>query len=354
MSDVHNRDDQFQNKENILRDLANGGEENKSNPQDPNIEVEGKIDLGRVETNAERKENRNKEFASFASDNMGYRKTPTIGLPSKGMFYPPDIDISKRPLDVEEIKHYSTMDEDDFIDIDDKVNYVLKKGLKIYSGGKEISHKYLKEADKLFLLFDIRDITFDDRENILYQTVQSPCHGKKEKVEIENSVFGYYEIKKAIMHYYSEEERCFIITHKSDKPKFQPFRLYVPSIGVLQFISRYIRDKEIEKQRQKGGFYDKQFLTFLQFMVKDWVDLTNDTIDKYYKDYKSWGPDKHSVVCLWVEKMDLSIKPTIERRCKEEGCDKPFSTQIRFRDGYKSIFYIQDTIREVFPDLEED
>ena len=68
---------------------------------------------------------------------IGYKNMPMESLPSKGKYYPKDFKLSFRSATLDEIKHYSSMDEADLIDVDEKIGMVLNVCIRItFSGNK--------------------------------------------------------------------------------------------------------------------------------------------------------------------------------------------------------------------------
>jgi diadenosine tetraphosphate (Ap4A) HIT family hydrolase len=82
------------------------------------------VNLGRV--NMDRFNGEKAESADF---HLGYHVIPTLSLPSGGMFYPDGTEISIRSAKVAEIRHFSTIDETNVLDIDEKLNQILESCL---------------------------------------------------------------------------------------------------------------------------------------------------------------------------------------------------------------------------------
>jgi len=280
---------------------------------------------------------------------LGYKNMPMASLPSKGNFYPIDFVLEFRALTLEEIKYYSTMDENDIYDVNDKIYSVLQQGVRCMVRGKIGSFRDLTETDKIYMIFAIRDLTMlrHGKEVKLTQVVPCTKCEEKTKVEIVNDIFGYYEIPRGIMRWYNEEKRGFYVT----SPKLDsPIEAYVPTIGTMDFISKYVREKEKMKREGKDGFYDKQFMTFLQFLVPDWRMLNDKYVSEMYGKFKSvWNSDKHQALIEFSEKLAFSIKPTIDVTCKNEH---KANVPIIFRRGYRSIFDISGIGEELFSDSE--
>ena len=87
----------------------------EANENETSVESEepknlGKVDMSRFQP-AEAKE---------ADFHLGYHSIQIDSLPSGGMFYIPGTEISIRSAKVAEIRHFSTMDETNILDVDEK------------------------------------------------------------------------------------------------------------------------------------------------------------------------------------------------------------------------------------------
>ena len=98
---------------------------------------------------------------------VGYIEFDTANLPSGGNFYRSDMKIHIRPARVGEIRDFSTMDEQNIKDVDDKLNNMLMMCIKINFGKGAGSYKDLMEEDRIYLLLALRELTFKDGESQL-------------------------------------------------------------------------------------------------------------------------------------------------------------------------------------------
>jgi hypothetical protein len=308
--------------------------------------------LGEVETPEAKYAREQAEYRKDA-ERIGFRELDFANVPSKGMFYESGRKHMFRSANLEEIKHYSSMDEADLMDIDAHVNEIIDRCTKITLGNNRGigSYKDISEFDKIHMIFSIRDLSMlkHKRERKLMQEVKCKHCPTTNKVEINNQLFGYYDIPKGIMRWYSSTERCFVI---NDPAIETPLKIYIPTVGVLEYMAAYVKKKEIEKQRNEGGYYDKQFLTFAQFLIPDWRDL--DEEGKFLKELEHrvknvWNYDKHSLMVNLVEKLTYGIKPNIEFNCEE--CKGRLQTLVRFR-SYKSLFDLSDVADRLLSDTE--
>lgn len=319
--------------------------------EDLNIAKDAPKSLGKVETEFDKKQDRKEEYRAIA-DEMGYKTIAVDSLPSKGRFNDTSMRIKIRSLEVHEIKEYSSLNEDDLMDIDNKITDVLARAVRVYTNQGEVGHGVLKEADKFFLLFAVRDLTMDksQRERTLILPSECPNCGKVHKRKIDSQIFGWYEVPDGFDKFYSSTERCFVINLPEDD--INNLKIYIPSVGVIKKSTSYIMEQEKKKRQGKGGYYDMEFMARLQFLAKDESVITDRGVKELYDRYKSFTSNEFTAVCSIVERLDVSIKPTVETHCvkttKEGGCGERFTTPIRFPDGYRSIFDFSNITGKLF------
>jgi hypothetical protein len=218
---------------------------------------------------------------SFATP-TGFKHIDNLALPSKGMFYPDDFHISCRGLDIEEVKHYSTINEDSNLDIENHLNQVLEKACRISVGNVNLSYKDLKLADKLYMIFVIRDMTMSKHNRQVNLRLPSICtNGHITNLTIDSEMFSFYKInEKFFESYYNSNLKCFNI------PKYD-LKIYIPSIGVTEALFQYAKHKEDLKQKGdlSGSTYNKEYFKFLLLLIPDFRNLTIAKIDAMMKKY---------------------------------------------------------------------
>ena len=111
-------------------------------------------------------------------DNLGYLKIDVASLPTQGMFYPEGTEIRIRAARGEEIKHWSTMNDQDLnqlSQVDDILNYIIERCVSVKLPGIMGGNwKDLKDVDRFYLLLAVREFTFLDGDN------EPWCHSHKE------------------------------------------------------------------------------------------------------------------------------------------------------------------------------
>jgi hypothetical protein len=114
-----------------------------------------------------------------------------------GKFYPIGTMFMVRPAQVREIQAYSMVDDNNFYDIVEKMNDVLQSCVRVkYPDGKIGSYIEVKDQDRLFLVFLIRELTFQQGNSL---TVNSKCScGEDVQMELKRDNFSFHEIDEKL------------------------------------------------------------------------------------------------------------------------------------------------------------
>ena len=312
--------------ENILANKEAQGQFNQTNEStsvDPIEESISKQGLGSV--NMDRF---GPEKASSSDLHLGWHIINMQDLPSRGRFYPRDMEIKIRSAKVAEIRHFSTMDENNILDIDEKLNSIVQSCTVVSSSNSRVSFKDICEEDRFFIILSVRDLTFPEPENALKVNFTAPS-GNTHDIEIKRDYFRFFEIPGEIEKYYDESARGFVIKTKSYGDIF----MKPPSIGVMQEVTKYIKDRQ-----EKGINIDQSLIQILPFISTDWRSFNQKKIFDMEVDMNGWDNKKYTLLYRLAEKMKVGIQPEMQVIVEDEEASVP----INFRDGIKSIFIIQD------------
>jgi len=272
------------------------------------------------------------EEVNFANE-IGWKTIDLQTLPTQGMFYPIGTKMAIRAATVGEIRHWSTMDESDINSIENALNLVIEKCLQIVIPGKRAFHKDLKEIDRLYLIFAIRELTFKNGENKLMTDVKNSS-GSSHKIEITKDVISYFKPDQKLLKFYSEVERCFIFPLKSG----EMFKMYLPSLGITSFLKNY----RLKKQ-QEGKQLDEDFEKFAIFMFEDWRILNDSVYENKHQESYNWSIEKLSVFSNVVDLFKGSVQPGITTMIEGEEV----SASLNFPGGIKSLFVIPDVLDQL-------
>ena len=171
-------------------------------------------------------------------DNLGYLKLDVKSLPTQGMFYPEGTEISIRAARGSEIKHWSTMNDQDtaqLSQVDDILNYIIEKCVSVKMPGILGSNwRDLKDVDRFYILLAVREFTFLDGDNELLVPVSE---GKN--IPVQKEMIDFIEIPEKILKYYSPQDRCFVFELTNGKT----IRMHIPSLGTTQWLKNYAQGK---------------------------------------------------------------------------------------------------------------
>jgi hypothetical protein len=274
-----------------------------------------------------------------------WKNLPIHLLPSKGLFYPEGTRMAIRPCDVKEIRHFSTIDEDDSLDIERKLSFILERCLRIdFPGEGVVSYKDLKQEDRFYIIMAIRDLTFLRGENSLMLVPDKKCENTKdcktiEGFELRSGNLSSYELEEEILKRYNPQTRSFIFTLKNEEKSFE---MLVPTIGVTQALSDFVsicsrRNIEIEDG----------FLEIAPFIIPEWRGLNFDSVlDIMKRTSNEWNKKEFSLLYQISEKIKIGTKTEAKQKCQVCG-EGEVTAQITFPGGIRSLFLISDIFREL-------
>lgn len=264
-------------------------------------------------------------------------------LPSKGLFYPKGTELLIKSAKTKEIRHWSTMDEHDPIDVREKMAFILNKCTKFKIKGKPIHFNLndFLEVDKFHILFRIQELTFPNNENKLMANIKctNPKCGVVNRVQVGSQNLLGFEIPKGLEKWYSEEERQFVIP--SEKLN-ETLRFSMPTIGVTNAI-RDFRQGEVKK----GIDLDESFYNFSPYLISDFRNLSKDQIHTLKLQSNGWSQNKFLAIHKFTE--DLKKSSVNKVTCVCESCKTQITTSIFLGGSFtvKDIFVISARFDEL-------
>lgn len=288
-----------------------------------NKEGLGKVNMARF----------NPDKADSADFHLGYHNVDMDSLFSKGRFYPQDTKISIRSAKVAEIRHFSTMDETNLFDIEEKLNGIVKGCARIESPTKKLSYKDLLEEDRIAIILAIRDLTFPEAENKLMLKAEN-SYGVTQDVELATQNLMGTSIPEEIEKYYDAVARCFRIQTKSSGE----ILMRPPSIGVMEIVTKYIKEQQESRKR-----WDQSFVQILPYIQLDWRGFNTKEVFNQEVAFQGWNEKKYMVMYRLAEKMKIGAQPEMEVDVDGELVKLPLD----FPGGIKSLFIISDLAGEL-------
>ena len=265
-----------------------------------------------------------------------WKNIPAEVLPSNGFGYPKGFELAIRSAKVSEIRHFSTVDESDRLDLDDKLNHMISKCMRIKWDGGVLDPMDLWYEDRFFVVMSIRDMTFIKGENRILLPLQKNCKSDKcslpNEIELRSNFLDSFELDLDLIKRYNPEKYCFEFVPKDGSPGID---LYIPTIGVTTKCRRILKSKRNTEKK-----FDESFADVSTFIIPDWRNLDERTYDQYERSSADWTPLQFSIVDQMSKKINFATKSRIFTKC--ESCGGEAAASIRFPGGYRSLFIISD------------
>jgi hypothetical protein len=261
-------------------------------------------------------------------------------LPSQGLCYHTNAEILLRPAKTKEIRHWSTIDDNDPLDVRDKINFILNACTKfIIPGVKPLTFNDFLEIDRYHILFRIYELTFPNQENKLFANIKCKHDGLINNTQVLSRNLKGFEYPKDLLKWYSKEDRCFkIVSEKLN----ETFYLYLPTIGV----ENKFRTKRMDDEA-KGIEIDESFYEFGPYLVKEWRGLTPQDIVNLKFDSINWPDNKFIFIHRFTEQLKNSSLNKVMSLC--ETCKNVTESHIFLEGSFtvKDIFIISGRLDEL-------
>ncbi len=248
-----------------------------------------------------------------AASESSWKLLDLRSLPSQGLFYPEGTELLLRSAKTKEIRHWSTIDENDPLDAIEKINFILNSCTKIkVLNGRPLNYNDFLEIDRYHILFRLYELTFPNQENKLFANIKCSRDGHVNNTQVlSNNLIGF-EYPQDLMKWYSEEDRCFKI--HSEKLN-ETLYLYLPTIGTENKFK--LKKKE---DQAKGVEIDDAFYDFGPYLIRDWRTLNNSILTDLKFNSLGWPENKFVFIHKFTRKLKdahLNKVASICDKCKE-------------------------------------
>lgn len=259
-----------------------------------------------------------------------------------GLFYQKGTQIKIRAALVEEVQAYSIVDDRNPIDVVEKMYQLLSSCVRIFHhNGTRGSYRDIREPDKFFLIFMIRELTFQKGNSfakdikcefcshefkVVYRTTSNQDHPK---------TFVNYEMPLELQKYYNSEEACYHIPINNTTYKLAP-----PTIGINEIVL-----KELKDRLHTDNPPNLSFLKFLPFLLWDRITITPEGLKAKEQEHRK-GLDMQTFQILnkVIDKMIFGVK---ELSIKCPSCGQEVHTPMTFPTGAAGIFAFSDSLTEL-------
>jgi hypothetical protein len=249
-----------------------------------------------------------------------------------GIFYPVGSTIQIRSAEVAEIQAYSMIDDTNYYDIVEKMNEMLSSCVRIkFPDGEIGSYMDIKDPDRFYLIFTIRELTFQQGNSLVTKTTCS-C-GKESQIELRRENFRNFEVPDQLKRYYDNSNRCFTF----ETINGEIFRLAPPTIGLQKAFTDYIVKENAEKRKP-----NLSFLKIIPFVLHDRTTITLEGIKAKLDEFKKIDGDSFQFLNAAVEKLSFGIKE-VTGKC---SCGLEVHSDMIFPDGPSAVFVVHDAFEK--------
>ena len=246
-----------------------------------------------------------------------------------GKFYPQGTTLMIRAAQVKEIQSYAMVDDNNFYDIIEKMNDMLQACVRVkYPDGKMGTYLDVKDQDRLYLIFVIRELTFQ-QGNALAVNVKCSC-GAENSIELTRKNFKFHQIDEKLDRFYDKIKSAFVFNTTNNKE----FELTPPNIGLQKAFADYI----IKENNGKIS-PNLSFLKIIPFMLNGRNTITYDGIKSKLYEFEAMDDISVQFLNAAVSKMTFGIKE-ITKKCN--SCGVEVHTDMTFPNGASGIFIIRD------------
>lgn len=251
-----------------------------------------------------------------------------------GKFYPQGTTLMVRAAQVREIQSYSMVDDNNFYDMVEKMNDMLQACVRVkYSDGKIGTYLDIKDQDRIYLIFLVRELTFQ-QGNALTVKVKCSC-GSENSIELARKNFKFHEIDDKLTSFYDRSKNCFVFNTINNKQ----FEITPPNIGLQKAFTEFIIKENNEKRPTNLAF-----LKIVPYMLGGKNSISYDGIKSKLVDFENIDNTSFQFLNAVVNKMTFGIKE-LTKSCN--SCGVEVHTEMTFPNGPSGIFLV-DTSFEAF------
>jgi hypothetical protein len=244
-----------------------------------------------------------------------------------GNLYPNGTLLKIKAASVRDIQAYSMVDDNNIFDIIDKANDIIAECVRISRPDGSIgSYLELKDPDRFYLLFVIRDMTFQ-KGALLQSTIMCEC-GQKNVISLTRHSFNYYDMDIEIEQYFDDINKHYFFELENNKS----YTVGVPTIGLQKSFYNYI----IKHAKSKD--LNAAFLKIVPFTISDRISITEEGIKKLLIDFENLDEESFQFLNQAVQLLKFGIK---EIKCNCSACGEEAHADFSFPDDKPSRLFVK-------------
>lgn len=278
----------------------------------------------------------------FEQDSIDYSNISLNILPA-GRFYKYGTKIAIRAAKVTEIQSYSMVDDNNFVDITDKMNELLARNIIFtHPNGSKGSYKDIKDSDRVYLIFMIRELTFQGGNTLTKEvTCSSDTCDKEFFIPFRSTpgpdaptTFELHEPNSKIERFFNKDTQTYQIIHNEISWNLSP-----PTIGIQEDFY-----EEIKRNVQADKKPDIVFMKIMPFLLTDMNSITEEELKTKSKEFKAATANDLILsqgLNEIINNMTVGIKG-LKMKCPE--CGTEVHTPLTFPGGASTLFELPNIL----------
>ena len=177
------------------------------------------------------------------------KKVEIKNLPSQGLFYKDDFNISIKRVNIKEIIEYeNNYDRENLGLVLGRLKKIVENNIIIPN---EYSFKHIKSIDVIFIFLEIVRFTKDKPVQLEYFNDEI---GAIDKIDFDEKSFNYCRLSEEIMSDWDSNQKCFVING---------YKFSLPSIGIENSLTNFLINKSYDEDSNNYNDYSYNFTYFL-------------------------------------------------------------------------------------------
>lgn len=259
-------------------------------------------------------------------------------LGERNIYYPTDWKFRIRPANVDAIRNWSTIDDENPNSIDDVFNEILKSCFAIVGpNGTPIPWGKVRSWDRFFFILLIRQYTFVNGEKFVKFDEDCPNCDNPVTFELKADSLDYDLPDPEVMHYFSQDEQVWIIDPAEFDINEEPITLYLPTLEKDAAIKSWLISRIQEKKKIDNVFV--KFIPWLAPQISKDDKIASRQIREYEMKFKSWDIDMFSLMDDIIKNIQITPATTLKTTCPI--CGEETTAAIRFPNGIRGLFSLQ-------------
>jgi len=220
------------------------------------------------------------------------------------------------------------VDDNNFHDIVEKMNEMLSACVRVkYANGKVGSYLDLRDSDRFYLIFAIKELTFQNGTNLI-STVECTC-GAEVNIELVRKNFKFFKIDDKLKNYFDPTNGYFTFETTSGST----YNMCPPTIGLQKNFTDYIIET-----KQKDKKINMSFLKIVPFTLVNRTSITSAGIDAKLVEFTKMNGVDFQFLFSAVDLMNFGI----EKIVKTCSCGLEVHSKMLFPDGASALFVVSN------------